>query len=78
MTVLPNPFDDFASAERAAVASLPPASTGDAAAESRFVLDEEAFLNDLDPLPAFLVNPSPEYLSAREILPVLRALAGHP
>lgn len=45
--------------------------------ESKFVLDEEAFLNDLEPLPAFLIDPSPKYLEASEIIPVLKVLAGH-
>lgn len=44
---------------------------------SRFVLDEVAFMNDIEPLPAFLHNPSPEYLRANEMMPMLAVLAGH-
>lgn len=45
--------------------------------EHRFVLDEEQFMAELAEMPAFLVNPSPEYLQALDILPVLRVLAGY-
>lgn len=38
--------------------------------------DVEAFMNDLEPLPAFLISPRPEYLKAAEIIPVLKVLAG--
>lgn len=44
--------------------------------EARFVLNEEQFLADVCEMPAFLVNPSPEYLAAIDILPVLRVIAG--
>jgi len=46
-------------------------------ADRRFVLDEDAFMTEVCEMPAFLVNPSPEYLEACDILPVLRVLAGH-
>lgn len=45
--------------------------------DNRFVLDEAAFMADLCEMPAFLANPSPEYLAALDILPVLRVIAGH-
>ncbi|WGR74319.1 MULTISPECIES: hypothetical protein [unclassified Bradyrhizobium] len=45
--------------------------------DHRFVLDEDRFMADLAEMPAFLVNPSPEYLAAIDILPVLRVIAGH-
>jgi len=45
--------------------------------EHRFVLDEDAFMAEVCEMPAFLVNPSPEYLEACDILPVLAILAGH-
>ena len=44
--------------------------------EDHFILDEEAFLNDIEPLPAFLISPRQEYLKAAELIPVLRVLAG--
>lgn len=45
--------------------------------DHRFVLDEDQFMTEVAEMPAFLVNPSPEYLAAIDILPVLRVLAGH-
>lgn len=45
--------------------------------DRRFVLDEDRFLADIAELPAFLVNPSPEYLSAIDIMPIVEILAGH-
>jgi hypothetical protein len=45
--------------------------------DARFVLDENQFMADVCEMPAFLVNPSPEYLAAVDILPVLRVLSGH-
>lgn len=33
--------------------------------DDRFVLDEEAFMAAIDPLPAFLRDPSPEYRFGR-------------
>lgn len=45
--------------------------------DNRFVLDEGLFMAEVAEMPAFLVNPSPEYLAAVDILPVLRVLAGH-
>lgn len=45
--------------------------------DQRFVLDEDQFMADVCEMPAFLVNPSPEYLAAVDIMPVLRVLAGH-
>lgn len=51
----------------------PPAGATD---DPRFVLDVEAFMADIEPLPAFLINPSPEYLRANEMIPMLAVLAG--
>lgn len=45
-------------------------------ADRRFVLDEDQFMADVCEMPAFLVNPSREYLEAIDILPVLRVIAG--
>lgn len=36
-----------------------------------------AFLNDLEPLPAFISAPSQQYLAATEIRPIVDVLAGH-
>lgn len=38
--------------------------------------DVEAFMNDIEQLPAFLVSPNPKYLKACEIETVLKVLAG--
>ena len=61
MWSLPNPF-------------CPPVQADE---PPRFVLDEDRFMADLAEMPAFLVNPSPEYLKAAELMPVLAVLAGH-
>jgi hypothetical protein len=45
--------------------------------DARFVLDEDQFMAEVAEMPAFLVDPSPEYLEAVDIMPVLRVLAGH-
>lgn len=45
--------------------------------DNRFVLDEEQFLIDTEPAPAFLSAPRPEYLRAAELVPVLAVLAGY-
>lgn len=80
MPTLPNPFDTGPAHPAAPVeAAASPILTGtdDAAAEpSRFVLDEDAFLNDLEALPAFLVAPSQAYLRATDLIPMLAVLAG--
>ncbi len=79
MSTLPNPFDTGAATPVAPVeaVALPNLSgADDATADNRFVLDEEAFLNDIEPLPAFLIAPSQPYLRATDIFKVLRVLAG--
>lgn len=43
-------------------------------AENRFVLDERLFMEAIEPKPAFLAEPRPEYLDA---LPIVKILAGH-
>lgn len=43
----------------------------------RFVLDEAAFLAELDPSPAFLGDPSPQYLTAAALMPIVEMLASH-
>ncbi|HEX7881938.1 MAG TPA: hypothetical protein VF499_04280 [Afipia sp.] len=45
--------------------------------DSRFVLDVDAFMAAIEPAPKFLSDPSPEYLRAAEIVPVLKVLAAY-
>jgi hypothetical protein len=85
MTILPpSPFVGSCPADTAA--APPVSSQAGAAADlpdiplaelERRGFDAEGFLNDIEPLPAFLSAPSAAYLTAREIFPVLRTLAGH-
>jgi hypothetical protein len=44
--------------------------------DNRFVLNEEAFMEAINPddLPAFITSPSREYLEAAEIEPLLQTL----
>jgi hypothetical protein len=42
--------------------------------ENRFVLNEEAFMEEVEGLPAFIASPSAEYLEAAELEPMLRML----
>jgi len=44
--------------------------------DHRFVLDEAAFMAAIEPAPAFLANPRPEYLRAIDLIPMLAVLAG--
>lgn len=92
MSTLPNPFTSSAVAHPATVdeAAAPSSTTGtdDAAADPfdgpdiplaelvRRGFDERGFLNDCEPLPAFLVAPSQSYLCATDLIPVLQVLAG--
>lgn len=84
MINLPNPFQSavepaaMLSADSAAGPCLtdPTVPAADQF-ESRFVLDVEAFMNDIEPLPAFLSAPSQSYLKANDLIPVLQVLAGH-
>ena len=45
--------------------------------ERRFVLDERSFMTAIEASPAFLLNPSREYLAAVELRPIVDVLAGH-
>ncbi len=45
--------------------------------EHRFVLDEKAFMAAIEPAPAFLSDPTREYLMATEISPIVDVLACH-
>lgn len=42
--------------------------------DHRFVLDEQAFMEAITDLPAFIASPSPEYIAAAEIEPLLKTL----
>ncbi len=93
MTILPNPFQSavepaaMLSADSAAAPCLtdPTVAAADQFDGADIPLDElvrrgfdpAAFVNDCEPLPAFLVAPSQQYLTATEIYPVLQTLAGH-
>ena len=45
--------------------------------ENRFVLNEEAFMEEVEGLPAFIASPSAKYLEAADIEPLLRELFHH-
>jgi hypothetical protein len=67
MTILPNPFEfrsvPESAAETSAVASPSSSPLDDAAADHRFVLDELAFFEAIEPVPLFL-RPVIELLAA--------------
>lgn len=42
--------------------------------DHRFTLDEAAFLAAIEPAPAFLEAPRPEFLQAVEILPIVELI----
>jgi hypothetical protein len=42
-----------------------------------FVLDESAFLEAIEPAPLFLSDPSPEYLTAAELMPLVEVLTAY-
>lgn len=44
--------------------------------ENRFVLDEAAFMAAIEPAPLFIRDPSPEYMSARDLMPIVEVIAG--
>lgn len=89
MPTMPNPFEFAGSCPANTAAASPVSSQVDAAAEPfdgrdiplddlvRRGFDPEGFLNDIEPLPAFLSAPSQRYLSATDLIPVLQTLAGH-
>lgn len=90
MPTLPNPFEFTGRAEHAPVdkavafdtpvlgAAADPIDGPDIPLTELTArgFDEAAFLADIEPLPAFLIDPSPKYLEAAEIIPVLQVLAG--
>lgn len=79
MSTLPNPWNFSSAASDAAadtaVASCPsPQASGATATPSRFVLDERAFMEAIEPLPIFLHGKP---LGADDLMPVLSLLAGY-
>jgi hypothetical protein len=80
MSPLPNPFVFHAGASDGCGTAAAPDLTDPpvaAAEESRFVLDEAGFMNDIEQLPAFLISPRREYLDAAQIRPIVDVLAAH-
>lgn len=82
-SAMPNPFN-FGGSERLETMTESEISRVSVAAGSPLerILSEVLALPailppDDDPPPAFLSNPSPEYLRATEIEPILHVLAGH-
>ncbi len=45
--------------------------------DSRFVLNETAFLEDIQLLPACIESPRPEYLEALDTRPIVEILASY-
>jgi hypothetical protein len=45
--------------------------------DARFVLDERAFVSAIEPSPLFLRDPSPEFMSARELMPIVAIIADY-
>lgn len=45
--------------------------------DRRFVLDEDAFMAAIEPMPAFLRDPSPEYLTTVIPQPIAEILTSH-
>jgi hypothetical protein len=80
MPTMPNPWTESAVAHPATVDAAADHFDGPDIPLAELVkrgFDEAGFLNDLEPLPAFLIAPSQRYLSATDLMPVLQTLAGH-
>lgn len=45
--------------------------------DARFVLDVDAFLAEIEPAPAFLSNPAPDFLRATDLMPIVEIIRGH-
>lgn len=45
--------------------------------QPRFVLDEAAFMAAIEPAPLFIADPSPQYMRAADIMPIVQVLAAH-
>jgi hypothetical protein len=80
MAILPNPFESAVEPAMVADAAAAPCPTDPTVAaadqfESRFVFDEDAFMNDIEPLPAFIAAPSRDYMRAVDIRPIVDILA---
>lgn len=77
---IPSPFISSAGvAERLPAEALPSVVSGHEhpAEGSRFSIDEDAFIYAVDPPPLpplFISDPSPEYVAAAEIEPLLKTL----
>jgi hypothetical protein len=72
-----NPIDLDEASPCPTLATVLPLSPFITDAENRFVLDEEKFMADIEPMPSFLSAPREEYLRAAEIIPLLAVLARH-
>jgi hypothetical protein len=78
MIELPNPWIDSALEPEMAAESAAGSDTDpQIPAADRFVIDADRFLADVEPVPKFLSDPSPEYLKAYDIVSLLSVLAGH-
>lgn len=88
-TMMPNPFQSAEATPPSADSAPAPRSRPHSARggpvspaedqdvdEHRFVLDEAAFMNDIEPLPAFLSAPSQNYLREQDLISVMETLAG--
>lgn len=45
--------------------------------EQCFTLDEQRFFEAIEPNPLFIDNPSDEYLTAIELIPIVEILVAH-
>jgi hypothetical protein len=45
--------------------------------DRRFTLDEDAFMDAIEPAPAFIRAPRPEYLAAVEIMPIVELIGSY-
>lgn len=79
MSPLPNPFllDSTLALTGVEPVAAPDLTDPPDAATGRFELDVDAFLSDIEPLPAFLGAPRAVYLDAVALRPIVEILAGH-
>jgi hypothetical protein len=82
MSLLPNPFElptELPDGWATAGAKSQPPAQAPAVLPSRFVLDERALYDEIDPLPLFLRGPRPTYEppdDERSLIAILRVLFG--
>ena len=82
MSLLPNPFElptELPGGWDTAGAETQPPAQAPAVLPSRFVLDEDALCDAIDPLPLFLRGPRPTYEppdDERSLIAILRVLFG--